>query len=216
VGVTVDEGRLLESPTAGATGVDRRAFGEFVGPRGELASYAFGWVTDADPHVGRISIGIGAGNPGGATIHAAIVPDGPSYGFSLVDEPFEEVPEGGPHLTADEARRHEDLPFMWAVADTVMFRDRRAWWMLHWLVGTPAIHTPEVFERHEDVLYVAYDDDDDGLWQLIGATDPGDDAKIAHLYHAVDDDPTLIDVLDLASGESATRERRGGPWTRTT
>jgi hypothetical protein len=78
VGVTVDEGRLLESPTAGATGVDRRAFGEFVGPRGELASYAFGWVTDADPHVGRISIGIGAGNPGGATIHAAIVPDGPS------------------------------------------------------------------------------------------------------------------------------------------
>jgi hypothetical protein len=38
VEIQVIEGRLVEAPTAGATGMDRRAFGEFVGPRGELAS----------------------------------------------------------------------------------------------------------------------------------------------------------------------------------
>jgi hypothetical protein len=30
----------------------------------------------------------------------------------------------------------------------------------------------------------------------------------------VDEDPTLIDVLDLPEGHSAIRERVGGPWTR--
>jgi len=60
----VEEGGLLEAPTPAATGTERRAFGEFVGPRGELASYAFGWATDVDPPFGRMTLGIGAGNPG--------------------------------------------------------------------------------------------------------------------------------------------------------
>jgi hypothetical protein len=37
---------------------------------------------------------------------------------------------------------------------------------------------------------------------------------VGHLYHAVDEDPTLIDVLDLPPGYSATRARVGDPWTR--
>ena len=45
--------------------VAAKMFGEFVGPRGELASYAFGWTTGSEPHVAALSIGIGAGNPGG-------------------------------------------------------------------------------------------------------------------------------------------------------
>src|SRR5215211_47537 len=97
--VTVEEGRLLEVPTPEATAMDRRAFGEFVGAGGEFASYAFGWATDVDPPVGRITLGIGAGNPGGATFHAAVVPHDEGHAFSLVDEPFERVPEGGPDLT---------------------------------------------------------------------------------------------------------------------
>jgi hypothetical protein len=211
--VTVAEGRLVEVPTADATGIERRAFGEFESHRGELASYAFGWVTGADPHVARFTVGIGAGNPGGATFHAIVSATEEGHAFTLVDEPFEDVPEGGPHIGAEEARAHDTLPFVWWVADNVIARDRRAWWMLHWLVGTRAIQTAEVFARAEPVLLVVNDADDD-LWQLIGTSDAGPDGKLGHLWHALDEDPTLIDVADLEPGQSAVRSRVGGPWTR--
>ena len=212
--VSVREGRLSEVPTAAATGMDRRAFGEFEGPRGELASYALGWATDTEPRAARLTVGIGAGNPGGATFHALVaVGDDGGCACSLIDDPFEDVPEGGPHLDAEAARAHEDLPFIWAVTDAVMARDRRAWWMRHWLLGTPAILTPEVFERHEPILLVSNDADDE-LWQLIGKSDAGTQAKFGHLWHAVDEDPTLIDVLDLEPGCRATRTAVGEPWTR--
>ena len=57
----------------------------------------------------------------------------------FVDEPFENVPEGGPDLTAEQARAHDTLPLIWWVADTVMEGDRRARWMRHWLLGTSSI-----------------------------------------------------------------------------
>jgi hypothetical protein len=211
--MTIEEGRLVELPTPGATGMDRRAFGEFVGVGGELASYAFGWTTAAHPHVAHLTVGIGAGNPGGATFHAVLFPDGDGYAFSLVDEPFEDVPEGGPDLAAADARAHPDIDFVWWVADCVMERDRRAWWMVHWLLGTGAIQTPQVFALHEPVLLVSHDADD-VLWQLIGTSHAGEDGTISHLCHAVDEDATLLDVLDLAPGEQAVREHAGGPWTR--
>ncbi len=211
--VRIEEGRLVEVATADATGMDRRAFGEFEGVRGELASYAIGWTTAADPHVAHITIGIGAGNEGGATFHAVLFANEDSYAYALVDEPFESVPQGGPDLTADEARAHEDIGFIWFVADCVVERDRRARWMIHWLLGTGAIQTPQVFDLEEPVLLVVNDADDD-LWQLIGASDAGDDATIAHLHHAVDEDATLLEVVDLEPGEEAEREHAGGPWTR--
>jgi len=213
VDVKVIEGRLAEVPTGTVTGMDRRAFGEFIGPRGELASYAFGWITGSEHHVAALSIGIGVGNPSGGTFHAVIFEHEGGYAFSLTDVPFEQVPQGGPDLTADQARSHEDLPFVWWVADHVMERDRRAWWMRHWLVGTHSIETLQVFERREPVLLVGHDADD-GLWQLIGSTDACSDGRIGHLHHAIDEDPTLIDVLDLLPGHSASRNRLGGPWTR--
>jgi hypothetical protein len=213
VDIQVLKGPFVEVPTAEVTGMDRRAFGEFVGPRGELASYAFGWTTGSEPHVAALSIGIGLGNPGGGTFHAVVFEHDDGHAFSLSDEPFEHVPQGGPDLTADQARAHEDLPFVWWVADHVMERDRRAWWMRHWLLGTRCIQTIEVFERREPVLLVA-NDADDGLWQLIGTTNAGSTGKIGHLHHAVDEDPTLVDVLDLPPGHSASRTRIGGPWTR--
>jgi len=70
VNVQVLEGKLVEALKGDAGGMDRRAFGEFVGPGGELASYAFGWTTGSDQHVARLPVGIGAGNPGGGTLHA--------------------------------------------------------------------------------------------------------------------------------------------------
>jgi hypothetical protein len=213
VDIRVVEGRFSEVPTADVTGMERRAFGEFVGPQGELASYAFGWTTGSDPHVARLSIGIGAGNPGGGTFHAFVFEHDASYAFSLTDLPFEDVPQGGPDLTAEQARAHEDLPFVWWVADRVMERDRRSWWMRHWLLGTRCIQTIEVFACREPVLLVVNDVDDE-LWQLIGATDAGNGGKIGHLHHAIGEDPTLLDVLDLPPGQSASRTRVGGPWTR--
>ncbi|GIG99455.1 hypothetical protein Pma05_60280 [Plantactinospora mayteni] len=207
------EGALVELPAAGATGMHRRAFGEFVGPRGELASYAFGWTTGSEPHVGALSIGIGVGNPGGGTFHARVFAHEEGHAFSLTDEPFAQVPQGGPDLTADQARAHEDLPFVWWVADQVMERDRRARWMRHWLLGTHCIQTVEVFEHREPVLLVV-NDADGGLWQLVGTTDASSTGKIGHLHHAIDEDPTLIDVLDLPPGHSAGRSRIGGRWTR--
>jgi hypothetical protein len=215
--IEVEEGRLLETATPDATGMERRAFGEFVGPHGELASYAFGWTTGGDgPNEGRLTVGIGAGNLGGGTFHADVLSREDAYGFALVDEPFEHVPEGGPNLTAEQARAHEDLPFIWFIADALMARDRRAWWLQHWLSGTRAIMTAEVFELTEPVLRVV-NDDDDALWQLIGCSDgAAEDAKLGHLHHAVDEDPTLIDVLDLEPGQEAERDRRGGQWTRRT
>jgi hypothetical protein len=212
VDIQVLEGTLVEVPTGDATGMDRRAFGEFVGPRGELASYAFGWTTGADPHVGRLSVGIGAGNPGGATIHAVVFEHEGRHAFSLTDEPFERVPEGGPDLTAQQARAHEDLPFIWWVTDQVMQRDRRAWWMRHWLLRTNCIQTGEVFEHREPVLFVSHDADD-GVWQLVGTSDAdASTGKIGHLHHAVDEDPTLIDVLSLPPGGYARRAGAGGRW----
>lgn len=210
--VRVEPGRLVEEPVEDSGGVDRRAFGEFVGPQGEMASYAIGWTTGADPHVARMTVGIGAGHPEGGTFHAVVFDQTDSYAYSLVDEPFEEVPQGGRHLTAEQARAHEDLPFVWWVVDQVMQRDPRAWWMRHWLVGTKCIATVEVFEKTEPVLLVCHDEDE--WWQLIGASDAGPEGRIGHLSHAIDDDPTLIDVLDLGSGWKSTRSGPGEPWTR--
>ena len=213
VDIRILEGALVEVPATGARGVDRRAFGEFVGPRGELASYAFGWTTGSDPHVARLSIGIGAGNPGGGTFHAVIFSNEDGHAFSLTDEPFERVPQGGPDLTADQARAHADLPFVWWITDNVMQYDRRSWWMRHWLLGTNCIQTLEVFERREPVLLVSHDADD-GVWQLIGASDADSSTgKMGHLHHAVDEDRSLIDVLDLPPGRSAVRGGPGQSWT---
>jgi hypothetical protein len=206
------EGRLVEVPVSDASGMERRAFGEFVGPQGELASYALGWATGHEHHVGRLSVGIGAGNPGGATFHAVVFDHGGEYAFSLTDDPFQQVPQGGPDITAEQARAHQDLPFVWWVADQVFARDRRAFWLLHWLLGTRCIQTSQVFELHEPVLLVSHDAD--GIWQLIGTTDAARDGKVGHLSHAIDEDQTLLDVLDLRPGETATRQHPGGPWAR--
>jgi len=67
--------------------------------------------------------------------------------------------------------------------------------------------------RHEPILYVSHDADD-GLWQLIGASDADPaTAKLSHLHHAVEHDLTLLDVLDLEPGESAYRTGPHEPWT---
>lgn len=210
VKIKVEEGRFVSSETE--HGTDRRVFGEFIGPGGELASYAFGWCSEADS--GRLSIGIGAGNEGGGTFHAAVFENDGAIAYALIDEPFEDVPEGGPDLTAAEARAHEDLPFVWAVADTVMDRDGRAAWLRHWLLRTNSIATAPVMAGAEPILYVSHDADD-GMWQVIGTSDGTvDNGRVGHLFHLADADPTIVSVLDLEAGESATRDRIGEPWTR--
>jgi hypothetical protein len=205
---------MVETPRPGG-GVERRALGEFVSGRGELASYAFGWVTEAEsaPREGRMTVGIGIGNEGGASFHWAVVRHEKSYAYRLVDEPFERVPQGGPDITADEARAHETLRFVFWVGDTVMRQDPRAIWMYHWLTGSMAIETPQVAERTEPVLLVGLDDHERLPWQLIGTSDAGDDGKIEHLHHHLEQDPTLLEpVAQLVPGQQALRDAPGGPW----
>ena len=215
--VRIETGRLDERETPD-NGMGRTAHGEFIGPRGELASYAVGWETEADPHAGWIAIGIGAGNPGGGTFHAYVVDDEQGgHFFSLTDDRLADVPQGGPHLTAAEARAHEDLPFVWAVADTVMDRDPRAWWMRHWLLGTVAITTTQVADGSEPVLLVCNEErtDTDAGWRLIGTTDgSAENGTILHLSHLVDQDPSLAEVLDLRAGAEARRPGIGRRWRR--
>lgn len=210
--IEVQEGRLSETP-AGAKGVERRAYGEFIGPRGELASYAAGWVSNADPREARLSVGIGRGNAGGGTFNVVVFPHDGTHAYALIDEPFESVPQGGPHLSAAQARAHVDLPFIWAVVDAVVERDRRVAWMLHWLEGTIAFVTGEVAARQEPVLLAIHDHDGD--WQLIGASDPDvATAKVEHLHHLIEQDRSLLEIIDLARGEEGTRSQPGAPWTR--
>lgn len=57
-------------------------------------------------------------------------------------------------------------------------------------------------------------DADDGLWQLIGASDANPaKGKLSHLHHTVEPDLTLLEVLDLEPGESAIGPGPGDPWT---
>jgi hypothetical protein len=81
-------------------------------------------------------------------------------------------------------------------------------------LGTNSIQTLEVFERREPILLVGHDADDK-MWHLIGPTSADlARGRVGHLWHAVDEDPTLVDVLDLPPGHSAYRTHVGGPWTR--
>jgi hypothetical protein len=209
----IEEGRFLERPCPHCGRTERRAFGEVESPRGELASYALGWTSEHDDPVGHLTIGIGAGNPGGGSFHIEYRLDTDPPGMRLVDRPFEDVPEGGPDLTREEALAHEDLPFVWFVADNVVLQDRRAWWMRTWLAGTRAFVTAGVAEREAPVCHVIRTSDDE--WQLFERGAGGDgEPHVVHLFHAVDHDPTLVDVLDLEPGERADRPAPGAPWTR--
>ena len=208
----IEEGRLDVRTCPHCGGVERRAFGEAVSERGELASYAIGWTTGNEHDTARMTVGIGAGNPGGGSFHMEMHQTDDAWGFTLVDEPFEDVPQGGPDLTADEARAHQDIRFIWWVADTVVLKDRRAWWLVAWLQRTGAYVTEPVLQETAPVLSVVRDDD--GEWQLLCGTVEPDDLRWEHLHHAVDHDPTLIDVLDLEPAHRADRDVQGGPWRR--
>lgn len=210
----VRPGRIVESPSP-AGGAQRRCFGEFVGGRGELASYAFGWTAedDAGDQEGHMTVGIGAGNEGGGSFHWAVVRSQGNYGFVLADDPFESVPQGGPDLTADQARAHLDLQFVFWVGDVVMEKDPRAVWMLHWLIGSMAIETRQVADREEPVLLIGRDDHEEVPWQLIGTSDAASDGRLEHLHHHLEQDPTLLEaVAGLTPGREAVRDAPGTPW----
>jgi hypothetical protein len=213
--MTIEPGRLQEGPCPHCGHMEHRAFGEFEAPRGELASYAFGWTSGHEQQIGRMTIGIGAGNPGGASFHLEVGKAEDETALRLVDDPFERVPEGGPDLTREQALAHPDLQFIWYVADEIARLDRRYWWMEHWIWGTRAFATQAVVDGALPVLHVVRDSDD-GEWQLLDGR-PGSEetAVLFHLHHALDRDRTLLDVLDLAPGQRADRAEAGDSWART-
>jgi len=209
----ITEGRLVDRVCPHCGGIERRAFGESESSRGELASYAFGWtVGHDDERFGALTIGIGAGNEGGGSFHAAVGEHEGGYAMGLADEPFEDVPEGGPDLSREEALEHPDLKYVWWVADEVMEQDRRARWMLHWIFATPARVTRAVYDGREQVATVARDTD--GGWELTGRSADLSDTRDSRLHQALDRDQTLLGVLDLEPGQRAQRRRLRGGWKR--
>lgn len=207
----VEEGRLVEHTCSHCGGVEHRAFGEFESRHGELASYAIGWTSGNEHVAGYMTIGIGAGNEGGGSFHVEIrIVDG-TWAMGLVDEPFEDVPEGGPDLTRDEALEHPDLEYVWWVADEAMHQDRRARWMLHWLFATPAATAQPVYDAREPARAVARDPEGD--WQILSGDDEAPFRR-ARLHQALDRDQSLLDVLDLEPGQRAERRKLLGGWKR--
>jgi hypothetical protein len=99
------------------------------------------------------------------------------------------------------------------VADNVLSQDRRAWWMEAWLTGALAYVTEPVLEKRAPVRTVVHDEEGD--WQLLCETVAPDEARRMHLHHAIDDDPSIAEVLDLGSGERADRDGPREPWRRT-
>lgn len=206
----IEEGRLLESVCSNCGRTERRAFGESESKRGELASYAIGWTSGHDDVVGHMTIGIGAGNPGGGSFHIEVWYRDDSIQMALVDRPFERVPEGGPDLTRDEALAHEDLQYVWFVADHVLAGDRRAAWLEHWLKGTTALAAQAVIAGTAPVLRVARDDEG---WELLDRRDAATvDLEPFHLFHAVDRDSSLLEVLSLEPGEALERHHLTSSW----
>lgn len=208
----IEEGRLVERECPDCGAIERRAFGEAVSERGELSSYAIGWTSGHEELVAHMTVGIGAGNPGGGSFHMVmVVGEAGDPGMQLVDRPFEDVPEGGPDLTREEALAHEALQFVWLVADEVLLQDRRANWMVHWIRQTRALATQPVIEGIEPVRHVVRDED--GGWKLLCGSDEADPPRPFHLFHAFDRDPSLLAVADLPAGQRADRRRLRG-WKR--
>ena len=208
----IEEGRLVERACPDCGGIERRAFGEAVSPRGELSSYAIGWTSGHEKLVGHMTVGIGAGNPGGGSFHMEVHADeAGDPGLTLVDRPFEDVPEGGPDLSREEALAHDTLRFVWWVADEVLIQDRRANWMVHWILQTGSLATRPVIDGTEPVRHVVREAD--GAWQLLCGTVEPEDPQVYHLFHAFDRDPSLVDVADLPAGMRADRRRLRG-WKR--
>jgi hypothetical protein len=211
---SIEEGRLVSMRCSECGGLERRAFGEFESFRGELTSYAIGWTAGREDRAGHMTIGMGVGNPGGGTFHIAVrTDDDGEWVMGLVDRPFEDVPQGGPDLTREEALAHDTLPYIWLVADVVMEQDRRALWMEHWLKRTEAHAPAPVIRQQAPVTRVIRGGEGEEIaWRLLGEGD--DDAEL----HAVDLsfalDESMLDVLALAPGERAEREAPGMPWIR--
>ena len=86
--------------------------------------------------------------------------------------------------------------------------------MLHWLGQTMALATWPVAKRTEPVQIVARDDDERADWQLLCDTVPADDPQVYHLFHALDRDQSLLEVLDLEPGQRAERRKLRGGWKR--
>ena len=84
--------------------------------------------------------------------------------------------------------------------------------MLQWLLGTQAFVTEPVLNGTAPVRHVVRDMD--GGWQLLCGTTSSDEAHLFHLFHALDRDQALLDVLDLDPGERADRKGPGEEWVR--
>jgi hypothetical protein len=77
----------------------------------------------------------------------------------------------------------------------------------------PAYVCPHVFAKLKPVLYVCRADGD---WQLLcgGDHDAGELPRVVGLNHFLDEDPSLLALLDLPPDWEAERKSVKSPWRR--
>jgi hypothetical protein len=70
-----------------------------------------------------------------------------------------------------------------------------------------------VIDREEPILHVTHDSDDHS-WQFHGSQARSEDAKIIALEEAVELDPSVLQLANLAVGWHAWRTSVEEPWIR--
>lgn len=85
-------------------------------------------------------------------------------------------------------------------------------WPFDQAPNVAAITTVNVLERRAPILVVTHYDDDDSWAFLCGLTDDEEDGRVIGMGEALRLDPTLRGIANLPPGNTARRDRVGGPW----
>jgi len=82
-------------------------------------------------------------------------------------------------------------------------------------LNTAVFTTRFVFKEGEPIQNV-FHHDEDGAWEFTGATQAVEDKDylVVSLQEIIDFDPSVLELADLALGESAYRPAIDKPWER--
>ncbi len=78
---------------------------------------------------------------------------------------------------------------------------------------TACITCNHILENNAAVLFVSRDDDDEMCWQfLCGGEHEAEDARIISLQQIIDIDNSLLQLLNIPVGSSASRNNINAEW----
>ncbi len=74
------------------------------------------------------------------------------------------------------------------------------------------VFSKSVLNQSRPILLVSHDEDDHGWQFLDGVSEDLEELVLAGLGHALEIDPAMAELAELAPGFQATRSGRGEPW----